>query len=65
MADIIVRASEVILTEEKSSWVMERNSETTEMKAVDVISVPELDPSEITVVNVSVTFVTACSIKNY
>ena len=51
------------MTEAKSSWVMERNSETTEMKAVEVISVPELDPSEITVDNVSVTFVTACRIQ--
>ena len=30
------------------------------MKAVEVISVPELDPPDITVVNVSVTLVTAC-----
>ena len=61
LAVIIVRAREVILRETKSSWVMERNSETTEMKAVEVISVPELDPPDITVVNVSVTLVTACN----
>ena len=62
LAVIIVRAIDVILTEAKSSWVMERNSETTEIKAVAVISsVPELDPPDITVVNVSVTLVTACN----
>lgn len=60
LAVIIVRAIDVILTEAKSSWVIERNSETTEIKAVAVISsVPELDPPDITVVNVSVTLVTA------
>ena len=60
MAVIIVRARDVILTEAKSSWVMERNSETTEIKTVAVVSVPELGPPDITVVNVSVTLVTAC-----
>jgi hypothetical protein len=59
LAVIIVRAREVILTEAKSSWVIERNSETTEMKVVVVVSVPELDPPDITVVKVSVTLVTA------
>ena len=39
------------------------NSDTTEMKAVAVISVPELDSSDITVVNVSVVLLTACGQK--